>query len=126
MSVFKVLVDSPDAAMGEFLKDQLPRSEYRVISTRPGPAFIGAAHCELPDIAVIDRVHERPDAALMEVAVLKEVRPDIRIIVLSERSSPKDAGIVEQGIFFYMTRPEISGLVQVIEAAAKAVANKKK
>lgn len=112
--------------MGEFLKDQLPRSEYRVISTRPGPAFISAVRCELPDIAVIDRIHERSDAALMEVAVLKEVWPDIRIIVLSERSSAKDAGIVEQGIFFYMTMPERSGLVQVIQAAAQAVATRKK
>ena len=54
-------------------------------------------------IAVIDRIHERPDAAQMEIAILKEAYPDVRIIALSEQPSARDACLVEQGVFYYLT-----------------------
>ncbi|MBI4600852.1 MAG: hypothetical protein HY721_02720 [Planctomycetes bacterium] len=122
----RVLVDSPDASIGELLRERLPGSDFHVVSTQPGPAFLRTARCVLPDIAVVDRVHERAEAALLEIAVLKDARPGVRIIALSEESSPKDARVVEQGIFYYMTLPTGRELVQVIRAAARAIASEAK
>lgn len=122
MRMFRVLVNSLDTAIGDFLKGRLSPSRFEVVPVQPGLGFIDAACRERPEIAVLDCVHERLDAVPMEVAVLKEIRPKVRIIVLSGKSSTKDASVVEQGIFYYMTVPVGPALIQVIEGAAQAIA----
>jgi hypothetical protein len=68
---------------------------------------------------VIDRIHERPDAAQMEIAFLKELRPEVRIIALSQAPSASDGWVAEQGVFYYMTVTEGGELARIIEAAAR-------
>jgi CheY-like chemotaxis protein len=118
-SCLRVLVISPDIALGDLLRKGLPERDFQVIACGPGPAFMEAARREHPEIAVIDRVNDRPDMASMEILVLKDIRPNIRIIALSGSSSPQDARIVEHGVFFYMATPTGAEVIQVIEAAAK-------
>lgn len=126
MKLFKVLVCSPSGGIQNFVKYQLPVSEFSVVAVQPGPEFVETARREHPDIAVIDCVPNRLDAAQMEIAFLKDTRPDVRIIVLSEESSVEDARIVEQGIFYYMTAPPGMELIQVILAAARFISDRAK
>jgi DNA-binding response OmpR family regulator len=118
-SGLRVLVNSPDGLLGEFLRKGLSEPDFKVVTCLPGPSFMAVAYREHPEIAVIDRVNDRPDTAAMEILVLKEIRPNVRIIALSGSSSPQDARIVEHGIFFYMATPTGAEVIQVIEAAAK-------
>ena len=123
MSHPRILVISPGPRIGEILTEA--PSDFEVIDIRPGPDVVEVARREQPQIAVIDGIHERADVALMEIALLKDLQPDVQIIVLSERSSVRDARIVEQGIFYYMTAPPGQELIRVIEAAIRLVARKK-
>jgi DNA-binding response OmpR family regulator len=115
----RVLVSSPDGALGKLLKAGLRSPDLEVVACLPGPSFMAAARRERPDIAVIDRVDERPDAATMEVLVLKDLRSDVRIIAVSGSSSPRDARVVEHGVFYYLAAPPGAELIQVVEAAAR-------
>ena len=123
MSYPRILVISPGSRIGEILNGA--RSDFEVIDIRPGPDVVEVARREQPQIAIIDGIHERAEVALLEIALLKDLRPEVQIIVLSERSSVRDARIVEQGIFYYMTAPPGRELIRVIEAAARLLARKK-
>lgn len=111
----------PDfAATAELLRHHLAASRFAVAAAAPGIAFLQSVRQERPDIAVLDHVNDRPHAAEMELAILKELRPDVRIIVVNERQSPEDAWVAERGVFFFTTLPPGPELVRVIEAAAQA------
>ncbi len=118
--VYRVLVNSPDVAVAEALRGLLPPLEYELVISQPGLGFLKAARCR-PEIAIIDRVNERPDAAEMEVAILKEACADVRIIALSGQPSARDGQLVEQGVFYYMTMGVGPELVRLIQAAARSL-----
>ena len=119
--MLQVMVVSPEGTIGEFLKANLSPSYFRVSVVSPGAGFVPASRREHPEIAVIDSVDERPAAAQLEIELLKEICPEIRIIALTQKSSPKDADIVEQGVFYYMTSIAGAELIQIIEAAARLI-----
>jgi DNA-binding NtrC family response regulator len=114
----RVLVISPGEGIGAFLMDALCASRFTVIDVRPGPCVVEVARKEQLHIAVIDSIHDRSDAAQLEIALLKDMHDDVQIIVMSEQSTFRDACIVEQGIFYYMAAPPGEELIRVIEAAA--------
>ena len=120
MRKLTVLISSPQSELANMLQHHLDAREFRIQSVLPGPAFVQAARRRHPDIAVLDRVHERPEVARMEIEVLYDAQPKVRIIALSE-SAQSDAAIVEQGLFYYMTQSPGPELVRVIEAAARSV-----
>ena len=126
MKPFKVLVSSSSWSIQEFVKNQLPQSEFTVVAVQPGPVFLETVRREHPQIAVIDCVPLRLEAAQMEIAFLKDTQPDVRIIALSEESSAEDAKIVEQGLFYYMSSIAGMELIQIIEAAARSLLLKAK
>jgi DNA-binding response OmpR family regulator len=107
--------------MAEFLLGELQRTRFEVVPVRSGRKFLSEARPARPHIAVIDHVHERPDAAQLMIDILKDIREDVRIIAVSERSSGSDADIVEQGVYYYMTTSGGAELVQIIEAADRAL-----
>ena len=116
----RVLVNSPDRDIGDFLKERLFLPQWEVISTRPGPEFVEVAQRERPEIAVIDRIHERLAAAQVEIAVLKNIRPEVRIIALSREPSKEDAQVVERGVFYYLAQDWRPVIVDVIQAASRS------
>ncbi len=117
----RVLLTSPDPDLIKLLESALSSPEFTVASTPPGSSFIQIARRERPQIAVIDRIHERAQAAQMEIAVLRDLRSDVRVIILSQEPSPGDASVVEQGVFYYLTAPSPSRIVSVVRAAAASL-----
>ena len=124
--MLRVLVVSHERTIGEFLKATLDPFRFIVSVVSPGSIFFHVSRREQPEIAVIDSVDMRPGAAQLEIELLKEISPEIRVIALTQQSSPRDADIVEQGIFYYMSSIAGAELIQIIEAAARSLALRKK
>lgn len=119
--MMRVLVVSTDQAVADFLRRELATSEFEVLPTLPGPEFVRALRRARPDIAVIDRVHARGDVAEVEVALLRDARPEVRVILVSEVPSREDGRLVEAGVFFYLSASPPLRLPELVRAAAVSI-----
>lgn len=124
MQRFRVMIVTPDANLCRDLSRQLPKRRFRMVDVRPGPVFVNAAYSELPHIAVLDQIEKRAQSAQLEIALLKKIRPGVRIILSSRSSSTVEAPLVEQGIFFYFAGRPRRELFRVILASAKALGSR--
>jgi DNA-binding response OmpR family regulator len=113
-----VLINTSDAALANAIRSRLRASGVGVAICRPGISFMQAARRERPEVALLDAIEGRVDAAQMEIEVLRDLSQDVRIIVVSRKPSERDAWVVERGIFFYMAAPELDEVVRVLEAGA--------
>lgn len=117
----RVLVISPDQDLGELLLQELAPTEFQVLARRPGPGVIEVARGARPEIAVIHCDDARREVAVLEHAILRASRPEVRTIVVSSASSPDDGNLVEAGIFYYMSASPPVRLPDVIRAAARSI-----
>jgi DNA-binding NtrC family response regulator len=118
MSRLNVLVISPGSETGSWLASRLSPGRFAVSTARPGPDLIRAVRLDRPHVAVLDGIHSRPGVAPLEVALLKDHSPDVRIVALSGESSDLDGDVIEQGVFCYLAGCRRDELLRVIEAAA--------
>jgi DNA-binding response OmpR family regulator len=114
-----VLINTFDTALADAVTSRLRSSRIPIVVCQPGLSFMQAARRERPDVAVLDAVEERVDAAQMEIELLKELCQDVRIIAVSREPSHQDAWVVERGVFFYMAAPDVGELLRVVEAATR-------
>ena len=119
MRATNVLVISPTGELRQSLAGSLADS-CRVAGIRPGAGVLGVIQRERPAVVIVDRIDERPEAAQLEIALVKERCPSARVIALSRNSSDADAPVVEQGIFCYVASPCEDELVRLIHAATRA------
>lgn len=119
MKAIRIIVVSPETAITSFLYDQLPPSDFDVIGCNPGDECI--VRMQQVQIAIIDRINERPDTARREIALLKKNHPGLPVIAISKHSSDRDASIVQQGIFYYLAGYSEQKLLRVILAAADTI-----
>lgn len=117
----RVLVISLERALEDFLRRELSAGEFDVFTSRPGAQVVRAARQFRPDIAVIDRAHDSRDLAEMEVALLRDLRPEVRIILVSEVPSAEDGRLVEAGLFFYLSASPPLRLPALVRAAATSI-----
>lgn len=117
----QVAIISPTADLGATLSRSLSAGRFDLADIRPGPAVLRELRRFRPEIAIVDRIDERPEAAQLEIALLKDLCPEAPIIALSGESSESDAPIVEQGIFYYMAAPSDGDLIRVIDAAEHSI-----
>jgi len=117
----RVLVISSDRSVEEFLRRELSPAEFDVSGVRPGAAVIRASRSMRPEIAVVQRGDACREATALELAVLRDARPEVRIILLSRVPSPDDALLVEQGVFYYMPASPALRLPDVVRAAARSL-----
>jgi len=116
-----VLVVSSDRAAARLLETSLPATLFQVWPVEPGAAFEAALSEALPDVVVLDRIHERLEQARDEVRMLDQQDMKMPIIAVSEEPSMDDASLVELGVFFYLSGPIERELVDLVEAAARRV-----
>lgn len=119
--MMRVLVVSTDQALVDFLRRDLATPEFEVLGSLPGAEFVRAVRQAPPDIAVIDRAHARRDVAEMEVALLRDLRHEARIILVSEVPSTEDGRLVEAGVFFYLSASPPLRLPELVRAAADSI-----
>lgn len=117
----RVLVVSTDQALGHFLRRELPQGDFAVVATLPGAEFVRSVRQACADVAIIDRVHARRDVAEMEVALLQDLRPEARVILVSEVPTKDDARLVEAGVFFYLSASPPLRLPELVQAAAASI-----
>lgn len=125
MPAMTVVVISPSGGLATQLASQLPAQRFEVVDVRPGSQVLKALRRTRPGIAVVDRIDDRPDAAQLEVALLKDRWPEVEIIALSSRSSETDALVIEQGVFYYTAAGAPGEVTRVIEAAEQAATSKR-
>jgi DNA-binding response OmpR family regulator len=113
----KVIVISTDATTGSWLAHRLEPQGVTVLTAEPGRDLIQRLRRERPDVAVLDAIHTRPQLAPVEVALLKDRSPGVRIIALSGESSEHDVEVIEQGIFCYLGGCSLDELLRVVESA---------
>ncbi|MFA9478132.1 hypothetical protein ACERK3_07450 [Phycisphaerales bacterium AB-hyl4] len=118
MNRLQILVISPTPFVAAFLTEHLATDRFAVQSVRPGTEANAMGRAASLHVAVVDRIEQRPEAAQKEIALLKEAHPQVRIIAISWNSSARDAGIVEQGLFYYWTGKPRPELIELVEAAA--------
>jgi DNA-binding response OmpR family regulator len=125
LDVIRIVVISSSGALSAALSEELSSSRFHVLDIRPGPRVLDAARRERPRIAVVDGIDERPEAAQLEIAVLKELCPGVEIIALSHESSEQDASVIEQGVFYYRAAASSDELVRIIDAAERAAISRR-
>jgi DNA-binding response OmpR family regulator len=119
--MMRVLVISPDLSLEQFLRRELSSAEFEILGSQPGPVVIDAARRGRPEIAVIHWGDGRRQTAALEQAVLRALRPDVRIILVSSAPSTDDAELVEAGVFYYMPASPPVRLPDVVRAAARSI-----
>jgi hypothetical protein len=119
--VIRILVDSTDPGTALFLQGRLNADRFQIVTLAPDAALEVVARETRPQIAVIDQIHVRQEVARARIAALKQFCPDIRVIAVSEHPSGRDGLVVEQGLFYYLTRRVDLELVRIIEAGARAI-----
>lgn len=119
MSRLQILVISSSPETGAWLAGRLCSRRFAVVTSQPGPALVRAVRAGRPDLAVLDGIDARPELAKLEVALLKDRYPEVRIIALSEHSSEFDAEVVEQGVFCYLAGCSREDLLRVVEAGSR-------
>ena len=117
-NMIRILVDSPDQNTVEFLRKRLSDARFKIVTANKTQRFSEFAHREQPQIAIIDRIHERQEIARQQIAALQEMCSGVRIIAISEQPSSDDAAVIEQGVFYYLTLLIGDELIRVIEAGA--------
>jgi hypothetical protein len=121
MNPMDVLVISNGTATAAWLALRLGGG-FLVRTAVPGPELISAVRDSKPAVAVLDGIDGRPALARLEVALLKDQCPGVRIIALSEASSETDAEVIEQGVFCYLGGCSLQELLRVVQSAARSVA----
>ncbi|MGD8897153.1 MAG: hypothetical protein PVJ73_14050 [Acidobacteriota bacterium] len=123
----RVLVISPAASLEALLGRRLPPGDFEVVRQAPGGGLMEAIRRVRPHIAVIDDVHARPFAVAMEVALLRDTRPEVRVIAVSTAtgSEREDAGLVELGLFFYLRAVAPVRLPDLVLAAARSLRSRR-
>jgi DNA-binding NtrC family response regulator len=123
----RVLVISPEASVEALLGCQLPPGDFEVVRQAPGGGLVEAIRRVRPHIAVIDEVHARPIAVAMEVALLRDARPEVRVIAVSTAtgSEREDARLIELGLFFYLRAATPVRLPDLVLAAARSLRSRR-
>lgn len=119
--MMRVLVISPDWSLELFLRREFSSAEFEILGSQPGPMVIDAARRARPEIAVIHWGDVRRQTVAIEQAILRAVRPDVRIILVSSAPSADDAELVEAGVFYYMPASPPVRLPDVVRAAARSI-----
>jgi DNA-binding response OmpR family regulator len=113
-----VMVVSPSTRTASWLAPRLAPHGVAVFTAEPGPELIHALRERRPDVVVLDGIHARPQLAPVEVALLKDRNPAVRIIARSETSSQVDVEVIEQGVFCYLGGSSLEELLRAVESAA--------
>ena len=119
MYLLNVLVISAGSRTAQWLSERLSAERFRVSTARPGPELIPAVRERRPQVAVLEGLNARPGVAALEVALLKDQSPGVRIIALSDEPSARDAEVIEQGIFCYLGGCSLGELLRVIESVGR-------
>jgi DNA-binding NtrC family response regulator len=114
----KVMVIGTGTWTASWLARRLAPRGVEVFAAAPGPELIQAVREWRPEIVVLDEIDARPQVAPLEVALLKDQDPGVRIIARSSESSELDVEVIEQGVFCYLGGCSLDELLRVVESAA--------
>ena len=114
------MVKSLDKELEALLNKSLDSKRYEIICDRSKFSTVKHVIDSVPDILLLE-LDPKEQTPELVISVLRDVRPNLKIIALAPVSSPNDAKVIEQGIFYYRAKPVGEELVEAVRAAAKAI-----
>lgn len=121
----RVLTGSSDPSVAKILDEGLARRDYELLPSCPFQKVVEAVGDGCPDVLVLDIEGQGSIQAKELVRILRKISPALRIVVLSAISAFEDGEVIEEGVFYYMTKPAGGMLVEIVEAAGRAVLRKR-
>lgn len=100
-------------------------NELDVVTGDPGVPLLDLVNEHSPDIILVEP-SPRESPADLGISSIKKACPHLKVIFASRGSTPGDAEIVEEGIFYYTVVPDLDEAFEVIRAAAAASRSEKK
>lgn len=125
-AVWRVLVAGPSGAgWTRGLWGRLDPTCYEVVGLAEGARVLDAVVDETPDVVVfgLGSGETAPEGV---VALLRRMRPEVRVIAVAERSTSADAAVVEAGVFYYTASPSAEEVALAVEAAVQSIGRARK
>ena len=116
-----VLIMSKDPECINFLREHLDEKEFDMLEATSDSEVIQKNNEEYPDILLLDFESINMPADIL-VSVLHKINPHLEVIFITGASSLEDAKAIEQGVFYYTSKPVGPEIIEVI----KACRNRKK
>jgi len=115
-----ILVVDDELSMREFLKILLTKEGYKVTTAAEGKSALALAGQHSFDLVISD-IRMPGMSGLDLLPLLKQVQPDVGIIMITAFASPDDAVVaMKSGAFDYITKPfSVDEIKSVIRAALK-------
>ena len=121
----KVLVRTTRAELTKFLEQRLAPGEYQIVAGSLDAPIMDQVLEQFPDILLFElAASESPENIVLHK--IRKVHPYLKVIFLSQHSTPEDARIVEQGLFYYTAMADVEEILEVIQAAARAIQKEKR
>ncbi len=114
--VTKVVVWAEDFNIEKSIKEELPSNEFEIVLPKTINDTFEYISEKLPHILIFEYSNNRVTYEVT-VSLFKKLNPDMKIIVISQKPSISDVKILEQGIFYYMSKFDIATLIEIIYAA---------
>ena len=113
-----VLMMSRDTVCINFLKNHLDAGEFEILEVSSDSDVIQKNNEEYPDILLLDfeAVQMPPDIL---VSVLHKINPHLQVILVAGVSSLEDAKAIEQGVFYYTSKPIGTEVIEALKAGRK-------
>lgn len=114
----RVLVADDDAETQKILSDWLTYQDYEVVVAADGEKALALAAAQSLDLALVDVVMPEPGGMAL-TRRLKELWPEIEVIIITAFGCPEDAAeAVRGGAFHYLTKPlSLKRLGEVVNEA---------
>jgi len=116
----QILIADDDKFIRDYLGGALRRESYNIRVVESGSAATKMVLKKKFDVLILD-IHMAGISGLETIPLIKKIRPDLPIIVITGNTSEEmERKVRTQGIFYYFIKPfEIEEMKQVIKSALK-------
>lgn len=111
-----IVIAIPDGEMRTTLRGLLECLHADLFWADSIPELLARVDDVSPDVLVLDlgMCSESPE---LLIGTLRRKSPSTRIVACSSESDPKDAAVIEKGIFYYAAGMDAAQLAEVVRAA---------
>lgn len=115
-----ILVADDDEFIRKLLREELTRENYQVETVESGSAAVRKILRQSFDVLILD-IHMAGISGLETIPMIKKIRPNLPIIVITgNRSGEMEKKVRAEGILYYFVKPfDIKEMKEVVKAATR-------
>lgn len=118
--VLKILTKVSDKGILLLLNERLNRNDFQIIRGEEHTSTIKLVMDETPDILILEADVEEQSPE-MTAYLVRRVLPQLKIIVISRKSSGPSVHAAGQGVYYFRPTSDIYEIDQIIHAAAAEI-----